>query len=151
MSERVNHPDHYGGGENPYECIKVLEAVLGPEGFKAWLQGTIIKYLFRAGKKDGPAQEIEDYKKAAWYANYAAEFLKRTGSPLMCFMHDQYSCGRCGFVGSASCFVLYSRDGVEEFTCRKCYETASDGESDASMDSDARSVPAAARDSDRPG
>lgn len=26
MKELVNHPEHYGGAENPYEAIKVIEA-----------------------------------------------------------------------------------------------------------------------------
>lgn len=26
MEEEVNHPAHYGGAENPYEVIKVIEA-----------------------------------------------------------------------------------------------------------------------------
>ncbi len=59
MSETINHPSHYGGGENPYEAIKVIEAwQLG------FCLGNTIKYICRAGKK---ADEIEDLKKAAWY------------------------------------------------------------------------------------
>jgi len=26
MTETINHPDHYGGKDNPYEAIKVIEA-----------------------------------------------------------------------------------------------------------------------------
>jgi hypothetical protein len=26
MSDNVNHPQHYGGADNPYEAIKVIEA-----------------------------------------------------------------------------------------------------------------------------
>lgn len=26
MSEAVDHPSHYGGKDNPYEAIKVIEA-----------------------------------------------------------------------------------------------------------------------------
>ena len=26
MAEAVNHPPHYGGADNPYEAIKVIEA-----------------------------------------------------------------------------------------------------------------------------
>ena len=57
--EAVNHPDHYGGGENLYEAIKVIEAW----GLNFHL-GNAVKYIARAGKK-GPA--IEDLKKALWY------------------------------------------------------------------------------------
>jgi len=26
MKEQINHPQHYGGANNPYEAIKVIEA-----------------------------------------------------------------------------------------------------------------------------
>jgi hypothetical protein len=59
MSETVDHPDHYGGADNPYEAIKVVEA---------WeldfYLGNVIKYVSRAGKK---GDELEDLKKARWY------------------------------------------------------------------------------------
>lgn len=59
--EHVNHPDHYGGKENPYEAIKVIEAwQLG------FCLGNTVKYISRSGKKN-PAKELEDLKKAAWY------------------------------------------------------------------------------------
>ena len=62
-SEHVNHPDHYGGGDNPYEVVKVAEAW----GFDkdAYLFNAL-KYVARAGKKD-PAKTAEDLKKAIWY------------------------------------------------------------------------------------
>lgn len=59
MSDAVNHPNHYGGADNPYEAIKVVEA---------WdldfYLGNVIKYISRAGKK---GEELEDLKKARWY------------------------------------------------------------------------------------
>lgn len=72
MSDMVNHPQHYGG-DVPYEVIKVLEAWLGPDGFKAWLSGIIVKYIPRAGKK---ADELEDWKKVVWYSNYMVKLLE---------------------------------------------------------------------------
>lgn len=58
--ETVNHPAHYGGAENPYEAIKVIEAwELG------FCLGNAVKYISRAGKKS--ALKIEDLKKASWY------------------------------------------------------------------------------------
>ena len=63
MSDNVNHPSYYGGADNPYEAIKVIEAW----GLNFHLS-TCIKYLSRAGKKD-PQKEIEDLKKAMWYLN----------------------------------------------------------------------------------
>lgn len=46
MSNSVNHPPHYGGADNPYEAIKVIEAWgLG------FCVGNAVKYIARAGKK----------------------------------------------------------------------------------------------------
>lgn len=71
MKEQVDHPKHYGGKENPYEAIKVIEA---------WeldfCLGNVIKYLSRAGKKD-PKKEIEDLEKALWYLQRRIEHLKK--------------------------------------------------------------------------
>lgn len=58
-TERVNHPSHYGGEEDPYEAIKVIEA--WGLGFNL---GNTLKYISRAGKK---GSLIEDLKKASWY------------------------------------------------------------------------------------
>jgi hypothetical protein len=57
----VNHPQHYGG-DSTYEVIKVLEAweIENPRIFNA------IKYLARAGRKDGHPYK-QDLQKAAWY------------------------------------------------------------------------------------
>ncbi len=57
--EAVDHPDHYGGEDNPYEVIKVVEAWnLG------FCLGNAIKYLYRARFK---GTYLEDLKKARWY------------------------------------------------------------------------------------
>lgn len=59
--ETVNHPTHYGGADNPYEAIKVIEA---------WeldfCLGSALKYISRAGKKNINS-EREDLLKAIWY------------------------------------------------------------------------------------
>jgi hypothetical protein len=71
MPEQVNHPPHYGGGDNPYECCLVVEAWgLG------WHLGDCLKYLCRAGKKDG-ADALTDLRKAAWYLNRKIELLEK--------------------------------------------------------------------------
>lgn len=57
--EAVNHPSHYGGSENPYETIKVIEA--WELNFNL---GNVVKYISRAGKK---GSKIEDLQKALWY------------------------------------------------------------------------------------
>jgi hypothetical protein len=58
-SETVDHPAHYGGADNPYEAIKVIEAwELG------FCLGNAVKYISRAGKK---GDVLEDLRKARWY------------------------------------------------------------------------------------
>jgi hypothetical protein len=59
MSEAVNHPAHYGGEDNPYEAIKVIEA--WKLGFNL---GNTVKYISREAHKGAP---IQDLKKALWY------------------------------------------------------------------------------------
>jgi len=55
----VNHPQHYGGEDNVYEAIKVIEA--WDLGFNL---GNTVKYIARCGKKD---DELQELKKASWY------------------------------------------------------------------------------------
>ena len=61
--EMVNHPEHYGGAENPYEVVKIAEGTgLDKDAYLF----NVLKYIVRAGKKD-PNKEIEDLKKAQFY------------------------------------------------------------------------------------
>lgn len=57
----VHHPAHYGGADNLYEAIKVIEA--WDLDFPC---GNAVKYIARAGKK---GDELEDLKKAVWHLN----------------------------------------------------------------------------------
>ena len=70
MSEQVNHPKHYGGADNPYEAIKVIEA---------WdldfCLGNTVKYISRAGKKETD-KNVQDLEKARWYLDREIEKLK---------------------------------------------------------------------------
>lgn len=59
--EAVDHPAHYGGADNPYEAIKVIEA--WRLGFHL---GNTVKYISRAGLKPGE-DTLRDLKKARWY------------------------------------------------------------------------------------
>ena len=65
----INHPDHYGGKDNTYEAIKIIEAY--DLNFSL---GNVIKYVLRAGKKSENA--IEDLEKAKWYVQRQIEFLE---------------------------------------------------------------------------
>lgn len=69
-TEQVNHPAHYGGEDDPYEAIKVIEAWgLG------FCLGNAVMYISRAGKKD-PAKIVEDLEKARWYLDREIANLK---------------------------------------------------------------------------
>lgn len=70
----VQHPAHYGGADNPYEAIKVIEA--WDLNFNL---GNTIKYISRAGKKDSILQDLQ---KAAWYLNREIQNLLKKVSPL---------------------------------------------------------------------
>ncbi len=69
-NEQVNHPQHYGGSENVYETIKVIDN--WQLGFNL---GNTIKYISRAGKKD-PKKQLEDLKKAKFYLDYHIKSLE---------------------------------------------------------------------------
>ena len=64
MSDKdmVNSPEHYNFAG--VECIDAIRAATGEEGFQYYLQGNIMKYLWRFDYKDKP---IEDLQKAKWY------------------------------------------------------------------------------------
>lgn len=67
--ESVDHPYHYGGKDNPFEAIKVIEAWrLG------FCLGNCVKYIARAGKK---GSRSEDLKKARWYLDRAIDRLNK--------------------------------------------------------------------------
>ena len=60
---KVNHPNHYGGEDNIYEAIKVIEA--WELNFNL---GNTLKYISRAGKKNN-SELVQDLEKALWYLN----------------------------------------------------------------------------------
>jgi hypothetical protein len=67
----VIHPTHYGGKDNPYEAIKVIEA--WGVGFNL---GNTLKYISRAGKKDDIIQDLE---KALFYLDREIQNRKKLG------------------------------------------------------------------------
>ena len=58
----VDSPPHYNNTE--IECIEAIAAATG-DGFEYYLQGNIMKYLWRYRYKNG----VEDLEKARWYLN----------------------------------------------------------------------------------
>ena len=65
----INHPSHYNTGS-----IEVIDAI------ESWQlnfsRGNAIKYIARAGRKDGET-EIDDLRKAIWYIQREIERLLR--------------------------------------------------------------------------
>tara|TARA_R100000697_G_scaffold62326_1_gene75241 strand:+ start:210 stop:521 length:312 start_codon:yes stop_codon:yes gene_type:complete len=59
-NDMVNHPPHYN--KAGIECIDAIAAATG-DGYEHYLQGNIMKYLWRYRYKNG----TEDLKKAQWY------------------------------------------------------------------------------------
>ncbi len=70
IANTVDHPGYYGGEDNPYEAIKIIEAY--DLNFSL---GNVIKYVLRAGKKSDSA--IEDLEKAARYIQFQIDYLRR--------------------------------------------------------------------------
>ena len=59
-SDMVNSPPHYN--KAGIECIEAISAATG-DGYEYYLQGNIMKYVWRYRYKNG----TEDLKKAQWY------------------------------------------------------------------------------------
>ena len=66
----VNSPIHYN--QAGIECIDAIEAALG-DGFEYYLQGNVMKYLWRYRYKNG----VEDLKKAEWYQSKLIEMKEK--------------------------------------------------------------------------
>ena len=71
--DMVNSPPHYN--QTGIECIHAISAATG-DGFKYYLQGNILKYLWRFDYKDKP---IEDLEKAKWYLDKLIEEVMADG------------------------------------------------------------------------
>ena len=65
--DMVNHPPHYNkAGIETIDAIKAMTDT----GFEYYLQGNIMKYLWRFDYKGKP---LEDLQKAQWYLNTLLE------------------------------------------------------------------------------
>ena len=67
--DMVNHPPHYN--QSGIECLDAIQAATD-EGFEYYLQGNVMKYLWRYRYKNG----IEDIDKAIFYLNKLRKVLK---------------------------------------------------------------------------
>ncbi len=61
VGDSIN-PEHYRKAD--IECIDAIAAALGPDGFKEYCRGQVMKYLWRYQHKGKPR---EDLAKADWY------------------------------------------------------------------------------------
>lgn len=59
QSDPVNHPKHYTSDPSGIECIEITR-------HRNFNIGNAIKYLWRAGLKDGNS-DVQDLQKAVWY------------------------------------------------------------------------------------
>lgn len=75
MSDPINAPAHYQAVCHCPNCGHAIEAISITERF-SFVVGNGLKYLLRAGRKDG-ADAAQDYGKAAWYATRAAQQARR--------------------------------------------------------------------------
>lgn len=69
--EYVSHPSHYGGEDNPYEAIKVIQA--WDLDFEL---GSTVKYISRAGKKPNESS-LRDLRKAKQYLEFEIDKIER--------------------------------------------------------------------------
>ena len=71
IDKAVDHPSYYGGADNTYEAIKVIDAWgLG------FCLGNAVKYICRAGNKLGNSK-LQDLKKAVWYCQHEIEKIEK--------------------------------------------------------------------------
>ena len=71
--DMVNSPPHYN--QTGIECIDAISAATD-SGFKYYLQGNIMKYLWRFDYKNKP---VEDLEKARWYLDKLIEEVMADG------------------------------------------------------------------------
>ncbi|AKI27829.1 DUF3310 domain-containing protein [Moraxella catarrhalis] len=68
-NDAVNHPKHYISDPSGIECIQITR-------HRNFNIGNAIKYLWRAGLKDGNS-DIQDLQKAVWYIQDEIERLEK--------------------------------------------------------------------------
>ena len=66
MSDPVEQPAHYNQGN--IEAYEAIQASMSEEGFRSYLKGSVMKYLWRwETKHTSPTKQLEDLKKARWF------------------------------------------------------------------------------------
>jgi len=74
MTDLINHPPHYNNAPCHCECGRKIECI-DISKFYCFRIGNVIKYIWRAGMKDGSTMLV-DLKKAQWYLNNKIEDLE---------------------------------------------------------------------------
>ena len=72
QEDMVNNPIHYN--KSGIECIDAIEAAT-EDGYEYYLQGNIMKYIWRYRYKNG----LEDLHKAQWYLAKLVEAKESNG------------------------------------------------------------------------
>lgn len=98
MTDNINHPQHYEAAGYLVQPIDVTEGL-------PFCLGNAVKYLARAGKKDG-SPELEDLKKALWYIRRQQKKWKTAADPYIFLDRD----------ASAALHVLYGKD-KKDYLC----------------------------------
>lgn len=71
-ADPVNSPSHYNSGG--VEAIEAIESALTDDGYRGYLKGNVMKYMWRYEKK---AKPVEDLKKARWYLDRLISALEK--------------------------------------------------------------------------
>jgi hypothetical protein len=132
--EQINHPPHYGGADNPFETIKVLQARLTPIEFMGFCKGNAYKYNDRAAEKG----KIADFEKAGWYQSRLVEFAKEVGAdtlfPPVIFWNengetfdDSHELISCEPIG---CLIAIHSNVAPHTTWAVRFHTSEDGDTD---------------------
>ena len=69
--DMVNRPPHYN--QAGIECIDAIASATN-DGYQFYLQGNVIKYIWRYRYKNG----VEDLRKAQWYLQELITCLEKT-------------------------------------------------------------------------
>ena len=112
--DAVNNPSHYGGSDNAYEAIKVIEAWgLG------FCLGNTVKYISRAGKKPGESN-LKDLKKARWYIDREISRLEDLVPKGFYITAEQAEFSAIKFPSQTKCGACGYENYDRNSTCRCC-------------------------------
>jgi hypothetical protein len=91
MPNDIDSPPHYQmkmPNGSTIQAIDYIRATLGDDGCVNYCVGSALKYLSRAGRKQGNARE-KDLRKAAWFCIMAAQICEDIGQMAMTDCDDE--------------------------------------------------------------